>query len=142
MATSGSRLLSSNRAGWSMAAPAVGLILLFVIVPFALAFGLSFTNQRLFSPNPTEWVGTQNFGNLLGVGILTLEPERDEAGAVAGSGHKASAHQAAVTTSTPSNATRDQVRRASVTRSARPARGASSSRSSRSRTLPETRRPG
>ncbi len=41
MATSGSRLLSSNRAGWSMAAPAIGLILLFIIVPFALAFGLS-----------------------------------------------------------------------------------------------------
>ena len=54
MSTSGSRLLTSNRAGWSMAAPAVGLILLFIIVPFALAFGLSFTNQRLFSPNPTR----------------------------------------------------------------------------------------
>ena len=53
MAASGSRLLSSNRAGWAMAAPAVGLILLFIILPFALAFGLSFTNQRLFSPNPT-----------------------------------------------------------------------------------------
>ena len=49
-----SRLLSSNRAGWPMAAPAFGLILLFIIVPFMLAFGLSFTNQRLFSPNPTQ----------------------------------------------------------------------------------------
>ena len=77
-----SRLLSSNRAGWSMAAPAVGLILLFIIVPFVLAFGLSFTNQRLFSPNPTQWVGTANFKALLGVGVLTLEPERDDAGAV------------------------------------------------------------
>ncbi len=82
MAASGSRLLSSNRAGWSMAAPAVGLILLFIIVPFALAFGLSFTNQRLFSPNPTQWVGTANFKQLLGVGVLTLEPERDAAGAI------------------------------------------------------------
>jgi multiple sugar transport system permease protein len=82
MAASGSRLLSSNRAGWSMAAPAVGLILLFIIVPFALAFGLSFTNQRLFSPNPTEWVGTKNFTNLLGIGVLTLEPEREADGAV------------------------------------------------------------
>ena len=82
MATSGSRLLSSNRAGWAMAAPAVLLIGLFIIVPFALAFGLSFTNQRLFSPNPTQWVGTANFQDLLGVGVLTLEPERDDAGAV------------------------------------------------------------
>jgi multiple sugar transport system permease protein len=82
MATSGTRLLSSNRAGWAMAAPAFGLILLFIIVPFALAFGLSFTNQRLFSPNPTQWVGTANFKQLLGVGVLTLGPERDEAGAL------------------------------------------------------------
>jgi multiple sugar transport system permease protein len=65
-----------------MAAPAFGLILLFIVLPFALAFGLSFTNQRLFSPNPTEWVGTANFQQLLGVSTLTLEPERDEAGAV------------------------------------------------------------
>ena len=57
MAASALACLSSNRAGWSMAAPAVGLILLFIIVPFVLAFGLSFTNQRLFSPNPTQWVG-------------------------------------------------------------------------------------
>jgi multiple sugar transport system permease protein len=82
MAAPGSRLLSSNRAGWAMSAPAVGLILLFIIVPFALAFGLSFTNQRLFSPNPTEWVGTANFSQLLGVSVLTLEPERDEGGAI------------------------------------------------------------
>ena len=51
-------------------------------MPFVLAFGLSFTNQRLFSPNPTQWVGTANFKQLLGVGVLTLEPERDDAGAV------------------------------------------------------------
>ena len=82
MAASGSRLLSSNGAGWGMAAPAFGLILLFIILPFVLAFGLSFTNQRLFSPNPTEWVGAQNFRQLLGVGMLTLEPERDAAGAI------------------------------------------------------------
>ena len=82
MAASGTRLLSSNRAGWGMAAPAVGLILLFIIVPFALAFGLSFTNQRLFSPNPTQWVGTANFKQLLGVGALTLEPEQDNEGAI------------------------------------------------------------
>src|SRR5918996_6632658 len=82
MAASGSRLLSSNRAGWAMAAPAFGLILLFIIVPFALAFGLSFTNQRLFSPNPTQWVGTANFQQLLGVSTLTLEPERDTSGAI------------------------------------------------------------
>jgi multiple sugar transport system permease protein len=65
-----------------MAAPAFGLILLFIIVPFGLAFYFSFTNQRLFSPNATEWVGTANFEKLLGVATLTLEPEHDADGAV------------------------------------------------------------
>jgi multiple sugar transport system permease protein len=82
MGASRSSLMTSNRAGWGMAAPAFGLILVFVILPFALAFALSFTNQRLFSPNPTQWVGTANFEKLLGVSTLTLEPERDAQGAV------------------------------------------------------------
>lgn len=63
-----------------MAAPAFGLILLFIIVPFGLAFYFSFTNQRLFSPNETQWVGADNFERLLGVATITLEPERDEQG--------------------------------------------------------------
>ncbi|MBI4923627.1 MAG: sugar ABC transporter permease [Devosia nanyangense] len=62
-----------------MALPAFLLLTLFLIVPFVLAFVLSFTNQRLVSPNPTEFVGTSNFESLLGANILTLEPLRDEA---------------------------------------------------------------
>ncbi|EYD74206.1 Multiple sugar ABC transporter, membrane-spanning permease protein MsmF [Rubellimicrobium mesophilum DSM 19309] len=77
-----SRLSFSNRAGWLMALPGFGLIALFVILPFVLAFVLSFTNQRLVSPNPTEWVGLSNYQSLLGLGVLHLEPERDEAGQV------------------------------------------------------------
>lgn len=68
-------------AGWTLAGPAIGLITLFLIVPFILAFALSFTNQRLISPNPTEFVGTRNFEQLLGVGTLVLPPELNEAGA-------------------------------------------------------------
>ena len=37
-----------------MAAPATFLILLFIIVPFGLALRLSFADQHLFPPNPTE----------------------------------------------------------------------------------------
>lgn len=74
-----SRLLDTPRAGWAMALPAFLLLTLFLIVPFVLAFVLSFTNQRLVSPNPTEFVGTSNFESLLGANILTLEPLRDEA---------------------------------------------------------------
>ncbi len=77
-----SKLKTSNRAGWSFALPGFALISLFIVLPFFFAFGLSLTNQRLISPNPTEWVGLQNYRDLLGVGILTLEPERDDAGQI------------------------------------------------------------
>jgi multiple sugar transport system permease protein len=77
-----SRLSFSNRAGWLMALPGFGLITLFVLVPFVLAFVLSFTNQRLVSPNPTEFVGLDNYRGLLGISTLYLEPLRDDAGAV------------------------------------------------------------
>lgn len=77
-----SKFTVSNRTGWLMAGPAVFLIASFVILPFLLAIALSFTNQRLVSPNPTEFVGMANYRQLLGVATLTLEPLRDDAGAV------------------------------------------------------------
>jgi len=80
MATS--RLMQSTRSGWIMAGPAIALILGFVILPFLFAFWLSLTNQRLVSPNPTDFVGLQNYQALLGISTLHLEPLRDETGAV------------------------------------------------------------
>ena len=77
-----SRLMQSNRTGWLMAGPAFLLIMSFVVLPFIFAFVLSFTNQRLISPNPTEFTGLSNYRQLLGVGMLTLEPVKDDAGAV------------------------------------------------------------
>lgn len=65
-----------------MAFPGVALIALFIILPFFLAFGLSLTNQRLASPNPTEYIGFENYSDLLGLAVFTLAPERDAAGAV------------------------------------------------------------
>lgn len=72
------KLTRSNRAGWLMSLPGFGLIFCFIVLPFLFAFGLSLTNQRLISPNPTEFVGLANYSQLLGFGVLTLEPERDE----------------------------------------------------------------
>jgi len=66
-------------AGWLMAAPAIILLLSFLIVPFLMAFGLAFTNQRLISPNPTEYVGIRNFQRLLTIRTLALDPIVDEA---------------------------------------------------------------
>jgi len=77
-----SKLTQSNSAGWAFAFPGFALMLAFIILPFFLAFGLSFTNQRLVTPNPTEYVGMANYRQLLGLRILTIEPQRDEAGAV------------------------------------------------------------
>lgn len=68
-------LQSNTLTGWLMSGPALVLITLFLIVPFLLAFWFSFTNQRLISPNPTQFVGTSNFEQLLGMGTLVLEPE-------------------------------------------------------------------
>ncbi|MCA9916941.1 MAG: sugar ABC transporter permease [Anaerolineales bacterium] len=65
------------RAGWTMIAPAAILMLGFLIIPFLMAFGFSFTNQRLISPNPTEFVGMRNFERLLTIKLFPIEAEVD-----------------------------------------------------------------
>lgn len=52
---------SEGRSGLAMAAPALLLLVLFLVIPVLLAFGLSFTNARLISPNPPRFVGLDNF---------------------------------------------------------------------------------
>ena len=64
--------------GWLMALPALLILFVFLMLPFFFAFAASFTNQRLISPNPTEFVGLQNFEQLLTVRVFTLEPLVDE----------------------------------------------------------------
>jgi len=46
---------------WLLAAPALLGLALFVLLPFGLALGLSFTNLRLGSPLPLEFVGLEQF---------------------------------------------------------------------------------
>ena len=70
---------SEITTAWCMALPAFLLIAMFLIMPFVLAFGFSFTNQRLISPNPAEFVGTRNFEDMLGLSFFVLEPNRDPA---------------------------------------------------------------
>jgi multiple sugar transport system permease protein len=48
-------------AGWGFSLPAVVLLAFFLAVPFGLAVWMSFTNQRLVSPLPVEWVGLENY---------------------------------------------------------------------------------
>ena len=52
---------------WIFSAPALILLFIFLFIPFLMAFGLAFTDQRLV-PNPnlsTQFVGLRNFTRLL-----------------------------------------------------------------------------
>jgi ABC-type sugar transport system permease subunit len=48
-------------AAWLMAAPALLLLLVFLVVPTVMGFGLAFTNARLVSPIAPSFVGLDNF---------------------------------------------------------------------------------
>jgi multiple sugar transport system permease protein len=53
--------------GWAAAwlvAPAVVLMVTFVLIPIALTFALAFTNAKLISPEPPSFVGIDNFTRL------------------------------------------------------------------------------
>ncbi len=51
--------------GWIMASPAVIGLLLFMVLPFVVAIGLSFTTYRFNSPLPLRWEGLGNYIDLL-----------------------------------------------------------------------------
>ena len=52
---------------WFFSAPAIVFLTIFLVVPFLMAIGLSFTDQRLIpNPNlPTQFIGFRNFVRLL-----------------------------------------------------------------------------
>ena len=50
--------------GWALLAPAVVLMIVFLIIPILLTFGLAFTNARLISPVPAKFIGLDNFVRL------------------------------------------------------------------------------
>jgi multiple sugar transport system permease protein len=77
-----SKFTTSHRTGWLMAGPAFALMVVFILLPFILAIVFSFTNQRLISPNPTEYVGLTNYKQLLSISTLTLQPLKDDTGAI------------------------------------------------------------
>lgn len=65
----------------AFASPAVLLFLLFVVLPMLLAAGATLTNHRLMSPEPTNYVGLDNYQRLLTLKLAVIEPVRDAAGA-------------------------------------------------------------
>ncbi|MDB5949123.1 MAG: sugar transporter permease [Massilia sp.] len=64
--------------GWLMASsfagPALILLIGFLILPLLLAAGVAFTNHQLVSPQPTQFIGLDNFKRLLSVQVVSIDP--------------------------------------------------------------------
>ena len=61
---------SEQTIAWLFMVPALLGLALFILAPFLLAIGLSFTNVRLGSPLPVEWVGWREYARLLDDGAF------------------------------------------------------------------------
>lgn len=57
----------------SFVAPGMLLFFAFVLLPLLLAAGATFTNHRLVSPEPTRFIGLDNYARLLSVQTLTVQ---------------------------------------------------------------------
>lgn len=75
-----SKLIDDNSSGWSFALPSVVLMAAFILVPFVLSIIFSLTNQRLMSPNSADFVGLDNYRDLLSINFLVIEPLREANG--------------------------------------------------------------
>lgn len=65
------RLRREQLTAFGMVSPAALLLLCFLVVPVALAFGLAFTSARLVSPTPAHFVGLENFRLLFNDPVFT-----------------------------------------------------------------------
>jgi multiple sugar transport system permease protein len=63
------------------AGPALLLFAVFILLPLLLAAGATLTNHRLVSPEPTRYVGLENYERLLALRVVAVAPLRDAAGA-------------------------------------------------------------
>ena len=52
---------SESLGAWAFSAPALIMLLMFLVIPVLLTFGLSFTNARLISPNPPRFTFLENY---------------------------------------------------------------------------------
>lgn len=65
-----SRARDEQRTGWLFVAPGALLLGVFIILPFAMAFFFSLTNQRLISPLGTQFVGVDNYVDVITDGLF------------------------------------------------------------------------
>ncbi len=71
--------IKETALAWLMIAPAALGLIVFLAIPFFMAFQLSLTNTRLLSPNPPEFIGLENYRQLLRLNVIAMEPLRDPA---------------------------------------------------------------
>lgn len=62
----------SARAGVLFVLPAIGLMMMFLVAPVILAFSLGFTNAKFASPKEPEFIGIENFTEMLSLGQVTV----------------------------------------------------------------------
>jgi multiple sugar transport system permease protein len=62
---------------WLFMTPAVIGLIIFLIIPFIMAFYLSMTNTRLISKDPAEFLRFRNYAKLLRVRAIELDPQLD-----------------------------------------------------------------
>jgi multiple sugar transport system permease protein len=65
----------------AFAGPALLLFGAFILLPLLLAAGATLTNHRLVSPEPTRYIGLDNYRRLLSLQVVVVDPQRDAAGA-------------------------------------------------------------
>lgn len=66
-----------QNSAYKLLAPTFIIIFLVAIYPLGSAFIKSFTNETFASSKPTEFVGLQNYGQLLGMTMRTLPPREN-----------------------------------------------------------------
>lgn len=68
-----------NKGIW-FAAPALALLTFSILLPFLAAAVLTLTDQRMLTPNPTRFVGLENYSRLLSITVRAIPHKVDEDG--------------------------------------------------------------
>lgn len=72
----------NDKKGIAFTFPALFLLGFSIILPFLAAAVMTLTDQRMLSPNPTEFVGLDNYKRLLSIRVQSVPPVLDDAGTI------------------------------------------------------------
>jgi len=77
----------NDKGGMLFAAPALMLLGLSIVLPFLWALILTLTSQRMLTPNPTEFVGLENYSRLLSISAREIPQLRGPDGEIVRDGN-------------------------------------------------------